>query len=803
MEGFTEIFVWGLDNCGQLGLGGQNRGKKYASPVFCSFNILIKELSCGEDHSAFISDSGHVYCMGSNANGKLGIGDRHKLFSSSPSLVESLSQHIAIKVSCGWTHTAVITEEGLLFTWGNGEYGQLGNGLYEDSWTPKFVMKNTQDVSCGARHMGAVSFNTLYMCGSGEMGQLGTGRRQNEAFLVPVSNANVAQVSCGVFHTGFLSTSNEIFTMGGNSFGQLGIGNKKSSISAQKVPLKDCIRIICGNCSLAICSDGLYFWGTSIIGEHLVPRKLKVSSFPIIDAAIGGSFLIAIDSKCNVFSWGNNSNGELGLGDFECRDIPTMLTGFKGKKITKLAAGGNFVICLGMNNREKKEYKTPLKAVEGYRIPILSNRENIERYSHSPGQVDDLAWDSSNNKTRKGSRESFSKKQLGKVEHERDSYRNLAKDAELQASLLKNESKAFKEENFVLKSENKTLKEESFMLKNENKNLKEEIFLIKNEMEGLKCKLPTDQVVEKVKETYGAEIKSLKNQLEAHSSLQNDLERDLKRALDQNALLENSLEKAHKETSIQAMREIPELYKKIQSLEEERKRLIEKSEKYEERLGNLQILVQKTNEENLIMDKRTQELAAEVKRLNDFIQELQFSNDNLNQIVQNHESSYIAMNYENSELQEKVLQMHSHNKEIMTNFEKEVSVKAKEFKDKTIGILSGQKANTARNNTPDDREGQHSSRKDLSTNQQAKIKNAVAKILDSKTPESPLKNLRVSSPTRKSPDRSNTYRPLSQEFAGKTPSKYDIKGKIQSLIQNRSRIERKIKLLEGGEENGL
>jgi len=83
MEGFTEVFSWGLDNCGQLGLGTTSRDKKYPSPVFCSFNILIKDISCGEDHSAFISESGHVYCMGSNSNGKLGIGNKQKFYSSS------------------------------------------------------------------------------------------------------------------------------------------------------------------------------------------------------------------------------------------------------------------------------------------------------------------------------------------------------------------------------------------------------------------------------------------------------------------------------------------------------------------------------------------------------------------------------------------------------------------------------------------------------------------------------------------------------------------------------------------------
>ena len=90
MEGYTEVFAWGGDHFGQLGLGNKHAGKTYSSPRFCSFNILIKEIACGEEHSAFISSSGHVYSMGSNSDGRLGLGDRSLRQSSSPCLVEGL-----------------------------------------------------------------------------------------------------------------------------------------------------------------------------------------------------------------------------------------------------------------------------------------------------------------------------------------------------------------------------------------------------------------------------------------------------------------------------------------------------------------------------------------------------------------------------------------------------------------------------------------------------------------------------------------------------------------------------------------
>ena len=78
---FTEVFVWGDDTFGQLGLYHQKVKKGYQHmhsfklPTTCSFNILIKQVACGESHSAILTASGHLYMMGSNSHGQLGIGD--------------------------------------------------------------------------------------------------------------------------------------------------------------------------------------------------------------------------------------------------------------------------------------------------------------------------------------------------------------------------------------------------------------------------------------------------------------------------------------------------------------------------------------------------------------------------------------------------------------------------------------------------------------------------------------------------------------------------------------------------------
>ena len=58
---FTEVFVWGDDSYGQLGLYHQKlkKGNKeqisFKLPKTCSFNILIKQVACGENHSSILT----------------------------------------------------------------------------------------------------------------------------------------------------------------------------------------------------------------------------------------------------------------------------------------------------------------------------------------------------------------------------------------------------------------------------------------------------------------------------------------------------------------------------------------------------------------------------------------------------------------------------------------------------------------------------------------------------------------------------------------------------------------------------
>jgi chromosome segregation ATPase len=165
--------------------------------------------------------------------------------------------------------------------------------------------------------------------------------------------------------------------MGGNTFGQLGLGNKKSSSLPARVRGLESLRIkkVCASTqSAALTEDGdLYVWGASALGEFLLPHHFTHFSSPLKDISLGGSFAAAIDLRFNVWTWGYNNNGELGLGDFESQASPTPVVALEGKTLKSVTCGGSFVIAIGSDVFDRTPSRAPSPANS---IPICEKDGN-------------------------------------------------------------------------------------------------------------------------------------------------------------------------------------------------------------------------------------------------------------------------------------------------------------------------------------------------------------------------------------------------------------------------------------------
>ncbi|XP_019959641.2 X-linked retinitis pigmentosa GTPase regulator-like isoform X6 [Paralichthys olivaceus] len=201
-----KLFMWGDNTEGQIGLGKESHA---TSPQEVSVGQPISWVSCGYYHSALVTVDGDLYTFGERDSGKLGLGtgqlQRHRV----PQVVKSIKEPVT-QVACGGGHTVALTEDDV-YTFGLGQFGQLGHGTFTfecrlPSPVEHFRKVRVCQVACGENHTALVTDGgLLYTFGDGRHGKLGLGEEnftnQFKPTLCPrFLKYNVQAAVCGGCH---------------------------------------------------------------------------------------------------------------------------------------------------------------------------------------------------------------------------------------------------------------------------------------------------------------------------------------------------------------------------------------------------------------------------------------------------------------------------------------------------------------------------------------------------------------------------------------------------------------------------
>lgn len=339
------VCSWGRGEDGQLGHGD---AEDRLSPTHLSAldGHGIVSVTCGADHTVAYSDSGmQVYSWGWGDFGRLGHGNSSDLFTPQP--IKALQSLKIKQIACGDSHCLALTMEGEVQSWGRNQNGQLGLGTTEDSLVPQKVHAfkgiSIKMVAAGAEHTAAITEDgNLYGWGWGRYGNLGLGDRNDRLVPEKVSAVNgekMIQVACGWRHTISVSSSGGLYTYGWSKYGQLGHGDFEDHLVPHKLDaLREYfISEISGGWrhTMALTSDGkLYGWGWNKFGQvgvgdnvdHCSPMQVK---FPheqkVALISCGWRHTLAVTERQNIFSWGRGTNGQLGHGDSFDRNIPKLI----------------------------------------------------------------------------------------------------------------------------------------------------------------------------------------------------------------------------------------------------------------------------------------------------------------------------------------------------------------------------------------------------------------------------------------------------------------------------------------------
>ena len=228
------IYGFGLNVQGQLAL--EKAKVLHLSPQKITSLKDVEFIECGYSYTFCKTLNNEIFCWGENSLGQLGLGNTDD--QDKPILCSSLLDEDVVDIKCGERHTLVLTSNQNVLSCGNTEYGQLGREDINLSTFQKIAeLLDIIRIECGSHHSLCIDINNnLFVFGSNSFGQLGLGdtKNRNKPIKHP-SLSNIIDISKGGNHTFVKTSNNEIYAFGNNECSQLGI---KTEDNKQLTPIR-------------------------------------------------------------------------------------------------------------------------------------------------------------------------------------------------------------------------------------------------------------------------------------------------------------------------------------------------------------------------------------------------------------------------------------------------------------------------------------------------------------------------------------------------------------------------------------
>jgi alpha-tubulin suppressor-like RCC1 family protein len=310
--------------------------------ALCSLFLSLMLNAFGPVGPASAAPNGGILVWGANQDDQLGLAATGAQRATPGAVNASTSTGVAA-IAAGSSFTLVLRDDGSVLSFGsNFPSGQLGQGSTADRLDPGAVqgLSGATAITAGRDHGLAIAGGNVYGWGSNYYGQLGTATAENcnsgtcsrTAILVPGLGGAKA-LGTGNNHSLVVLADGSIYSFGLNLGGALGDG---SNVAQRTTPVAvkglggsgtlTSVKAVAGGYehSLALLDNGtVAAWGTNNKGQlglgasdtasHSTPALVPGLS-NIVAIAAGHSFSMALRADGAIFTWGNNSEGQLGTG---------------------------------------------------------------------------------------------------------------------------------------------------------------------------------------------------------------------------------------------------------------------------------------------------------------------------------------------------------------------------------------------------------------------------------------------------------------------------------------------------------
>ena len=295
------VKCWGLNRAGQVGNG--TTGESVTTPAIVVSPVAglateVTRITAGEEHTCVIVAGGQVQCWGANVPTGQGVASR----SSSPVILGALGSRVS-SIAAGRAHTCAVTGTGGVKCWGENINFQLGNGSNATFSDPVDVV----GLASGVKAVAAGSYHSCALMVSGGVKCWGAGLAIGEGalFKTPMDvvglSGPVSSITAGEQFTCALMVSGSVQCWGANGSGQLGDG--------------------------------------TTIGRSAPGDVIGINSPPTSISA-GRAHVCVINVLGEVVCWGNNAEGELGIGTSLESTSPVVVPGLTSG-CESVAAGRN------------------------------------------------------------------------------------------------------------------------------------------------------------------------------------------------------------------------------------------------------------------------------------------------------------------------------------------------------------------------------------------------------------------------------------------------------------------------------
>ena len=338
--------------------------------------INIDKLSVGSAHGLLLTEENEIYAFGNRYNGSFGDGNTTngvvnrliKITTSGDLATADFVTDPIKKIEANNTMSAILTNAGELYLWGNNETGSVGNGTFNHQYTPLLATNFGElnnlaagdfivDVSLNTANnlvLALSSAGRLFVWGAVRNGLSGEGSTEfitapkemtSSGDLINIESPDkIVAISAGNSTPGVVSSTGKVFTWGWNSYGRSLGTDALGSQFVRTTPieittsgelgtlsaLNDKVVDIDMNqfCGLVKTQEGRYIvWGLNTEGQggqqtrgqYILPVTIsipldEINNETIVDVYSGGGSYVALTSLGNIYTWGWNNNGSLGNG---------------------------------------------------------------------------------------------------------------------------------------------------------------------------------------------------------------------------------------------------------------------------------------------------------------------------------------------------------------------------------------------------------------------------------------------------------------------------------------------------------